>query len=336
VFLFDSETAFSVFKVQKFLKCAFFQHITQFQSRKFYLIRKQQCHFLQQFLKFQQFQFLHKLQKCEQFPHKLFITLNEQFSQLSRKHDRETRPGNAEGKLLHGTPHSAFDAGKPCRPRTKPKQASKLALRRYHAPQSPQRLTGRPWWRSRTAGKGIARNETARKQNTSASAFQAKGDLRLACRYFRGLVSDGASSSALRPRIAKAVRQLHGFRILAAPLPSPGAQDTPDTGSPVPRRRASSIRAGICRRLLPSALPLRPRSPSTVTEEAQRFRFAEPSESSVSRKLCACRANPESASLPAPRQPAAETAHPPSTLADHQRTPPEGHQGDQPSSRSLP
>ena len=83
-------------------------------------------------------------------------------------------------------------------------------------------------------------------------------------------------------------------------------------------------------------LSLRPRSPSTVTEEAQRFRFAEPSGSSVSRKLCACRANPESASLPAPRQPAAETAHPPSTLADHQRTPPEGHQGDQPSSRSLP
>ena len=69
--------------------------------------------------------------------------------------------------------------------------------------------------------RGIARNETARKQNTSASAFQAKGDLRLECRYLRGLVSDGASASALHQMVGKVISQLPGFRIFAASLPSP-------------------------------------------------------------------------------------------------------------------
>jgi hypothetical protein len=75
--------------------------------------------------------------------------------------------------------------------------------------------------RSRTAGQGDARNETARKQNTSASAFQAKGDLRLECRYLRGLVSDSASASALHRMDGKVISRLPGFRIFAASLPLP-------------------------------------------------------------------------------------------------------------------
>jgi hypothetical protein len=59
-------------------------------------------------------------------------------------------------------------------------------------------------------------------------------------------------------RTGKAISHLLGFRIYAAPLPSPSARDTPDTGNPVPCRWASSLRAVICRRLLPSVLPLRP------------------------------------------------------------------------------
>ena len=140
------------FWFQDFVNFRFFQQITRFLSLNSYLIRKRQCLFFQPSQQFQ---------KCKQFRKRLLITLNKQLSkssQLSRKHDRETRPGNAEGKLLHGTPHPAFDAGKPCRPRTKPRQASKLALRRYHAPQSPQCLTGRPWRRLRTGGQGDCAN----------------------------------------------------------------------------------------------------------------------------------------------------------------------------------
>lgn len=65
-----------------------------------------------------------------------------------------------------------------------------------------------------------------------------------------------ASASALRLRTAKAIRCLHGFRIDVAPLPSPQPSSPPNTGTPNKRRGASSLRTLICRRLIPSALPL--------------------------------------------------------------------------------
>ena len=72
------------------------------------------------------------------------------------------------------------DAGKPRRPRTKPRQASKLALRRYHAPQSPPRLTGRPWRRLWTVGKGIARTESGSAPSEAYTPCRSKDYLRSA------------------------------------------------------------------------------------------------------------------------------------------------------------
>jgi hypothetical protein len=154
--------------------------------------------------------------------------------------------------------------------------------------------------RSRTAGQGNARNETARKQNTSASAFQAKGDLRLECRYLRGLVSDGASSSALHRMDGKVISQLPGFRIFAASLPLPSARATPEYRDPDLCRWASSLRASICRRLLPSTLPLEPSASVVGNRGISTLLFAVPFRSSVSRKLCACRAKQKRRAFPHP------------------------------------
>jgi hypothetical protein len=73
--------------------------------------------------------------------------------------------------------------------------------------------------------------------------------------HYQAYTAGYALNGALRLRDGKAVSQLRGFRIYAAPLPSPSAWDTPNTGSPVPCRWASSLRAVICRRLLSSVLP---------------------------------------------------------------------------------
>ena len=81
------------------------------------------------------------------------------------------------------------------------------------------------------------------------------------------------SSGALCLRDGKAVSHLLGFRIYAAPLPLPSAWDTPDTGDPVPCRWASSLRAVICHRLLPSVLPLKPSGCVNGNRETQRECF---------------------------------------------------------------
>ena len=146
--------------------------------------------------------------------------------------------------------------------------------------------------------RGIARNETARKQNTSASAFQAKGDLRLACRYLLGLVSDGASASALHRQDGNGISQLPGFRINAASLPLPSARATPEYRDPDLCRWASSLRAVICHRLLPSVLPLKPsgcvsgRPWKLNVNVFKPFGFTD-----GSRKLCAVRSKPFTASF---------------------------------------
>jgi len=59
---------------------------------------------------------------------------------------------------------------------------------------------------------------------------------------------------ALRLQDSKAVSQLLGFRIYAAPLPSPPQLFTAEYRDPEQLQGASSIRAVICHRLLPSAL----------------------------------------------------------------------------------
>jgi len=208
-------------------------------------------------------------------------------SQFSRKRKRETRPGNAEGKLPGGTPHPAFDAGRPCRTSQRNRCTMNTYVHRHRCAGIVTLHRKGALCRSRTAGQGDARNETARKKNTSASAFQAKGDLRLECRCLRGLVSDGASASALRRRDGKAVSHLLGFRIFAAPLPLPPQLFTAEYRVPEQLQGASSLRAVICRRLLASALPLSPSGCVNGNRETQRFSFPKPFGSSCSRRLCA-------------------------------------------------
>ena len=92
---------------------------------------------------------------------------------------------------------------------------------------------------------------------------------------------------ALRLRDGKAVSQLLGFRIYAAPLPLPPQLFTAEYRAPEQLQGASSLRTIICRRLLPSALPLKPSGCVDGNRETQRFSFPQPSGSSCSRKLCA-------------------------------------------------
>ena len=169
---------------------------------------------------------------------------------MNGKGDRATQKVSCQGERLT----RRLTLADPARLATKPVQYEYLCA---SATLRHDRHKGRKdtLCRSRTAGQGDARNETTRKQNTSASAFQAKGDLRLECRYLRGLVSDGASASALHRQDGNGISQLPGFRITAASLPLPSARATPGYRDPDLCRWASSLHASICRRLLSSPRP---------------------------------------------------------------------------------
>jgi hypothetical protein len=85
------------------------------------------------------------------------------------------------------------------------------------------------------------------------------------------------------------------FTSLAPRICSP-----PDTGTPNNCRGASSLRAVICRRLLPSTLPLKPSASVVGNRGISTLLFAMPFRSSVSRKLCACRAKQNRRAFPHP------------------------------------
>ena len=146
---------------------------------------------------------------------------------------QSSSPADMAGKSTReATHHVASDAGRPCR--TSQRNRQKQACDGIVAPQSPPCRPAGPWGACGRQSRGIARNGIGSHPGEAWTPCRST-----ACRDFAWMSPIPfrcASASALRPWIAKAVRQLHGFRILAAPLPSPSAQDTPDTGNPVPRR----------------------------------------------------------------------------------------------------
>ncbi len=83
------------------------------------------------------------------------------------------------------------------------------------------------------------------------------------------------------------------------------------------------------RRLLPSTLPLKPSASAVGNREISTLLFAVPFRSSVSRKLCACRAKQKRRAFPHPLVGVIERLTRRLTLADRQRTAPSGRQGGQ-------
>lgn len=82
---------------------------------------------------------------------------------------------------------------------------------------------------------------------------------------------------------------------------APRSCSPPDTGTPNNcRGGASSLRAVICRRLLSSTLPLKPSASVVGNRGISTLLFAMPFRSSVSRKLCACRAKQNRRAFPHP------------------------------------
>ena len=110
-------------------------------------------------------------------------------------------------------------------------------------------------------GRGCAELNRSKAIQKRCASCGSKGTFDFHLSIFAGKFHDAHPPAHSASGTSKAVSQLRGFRIYAAPLPSPPQLSTAEYRDPEQLQGASSLRAVICRRLLPSALPLRP--PST-------------------------------------------------------------------------
>jgi hypothetical protein len=196
---------------------------------------------------------------------------------------------------LLATPHPAFDAGRPCR--TSQRNRHKQACGGIVAPQSPPCHPAEPWSVCGRKSRGIARIGIGSHPGEAYAPFRSTAYRDFA--WMSPIPFRCASASALRRRVAKAVSHLLLRRLCLVLLPLPPQLSTAGYRDPGQLQGASSLHTpvvAVC--FLPPCLPLRLRKRKPWQLNASVF--AKPSGSAVSRKLYACRAKTESASLPAP------------------------------------
>jgi len=155
---------------------------------------------------------------------------------------------------LLGTPHPAFDAGRPCR--TSQRNRDKQACVGIVAPQSPPCRPAGPWDACGRQSRGIARNEIGSRPGEAQAPCRSTAYRDFA--WMSPIPFRCASASALRRRVAKAVSHLLLRRLCLVPLPLPPQLSTAGYRDPGQLQGAASLHTPVVAvRFLPPCLPLR-------------------------------------------------------------------------------